>query len=986
MAFLTRYRTWLILAASALAFYAVLGFVLVPYGVKAHGIPALSEKLRHPVFLGSMEFNPFTFTVKLTGFEIQQQDGTPMVGFQELFVNFEGTSVVRSAYLFDEIRLTLPFGLVRIQPDGTLNLLSLASPDAAPAEAPPAPPPGDEKARGRIPPIEIRELSIHQGVLEFWDESKRRPVTIDVVPIEITLRNFSTRQGGENAYAFTAELGREEVLSWEGTVLLDPLESQGRFSLSNLKLATLWPSLRDRFRFDITGGAMTVAGEYRFDTKAAPVNFQLTEGRFSLSDFRLGVPGDLDPLIAVPSLVVDHISVDLPKQQIGIGTVRVTEPHVRGWVEPDGSVNFSSLFAPVDDPTSKGAAEEASRSKPPPAEEAGRPWTVAVKEIGLEKGAIAFEDRSLKSPADLSVDDLRITLNDVQVPFKGAMPLAASLRLNQTGTVETKGRLHLDPVSVDLDLSLAHIGLRPFQPYLDGVVQLELTDGELELAGDVKYRSRHETEPMLRYAGKVAVNNLHVLHRDSNRELVGWTALGLNKVVLELEPTAVKIGEIQLRDPAVQVVTAPDGTMNVTRIMVEPDRGATTPKPTAAKAPASGSGPTPITIETVTLSKLSATFVDESIQPNVTTGIHDLSGTIKGLSSKQVAKADVSLAGRVDHVAPIKVQGKINPLSGDAYTDLKVLFQGIDLTAVSPYAGKYVGYPIAKGKLSLDLKYFLSQKQLVGENKVLVDQLTFGEKTDSSDATSLPVRLAVALLKDRRGRIDIDLPVRGDLNEPDFRYGRVVLNALVNLITKVATSPFAALGGLVGGSGEDLQYVEFVAGSHELDDAEHGKIATLAKALEERPALRLEIIGSADPIKDRDAMAREKIAAELQRRFTQGGKKNLQAALTKEREVELLGDLYAERLGKQATKSETLPGGKTVARVLSADEIREELVPVTTVEEEELRALARDRAKAIREDLVRQGKVLEDRVFLVEVELARSEKDQVRTRLNLTGG
>jgi hypothetical protein len=203
----------------------------------------------------------------------------------------------------------------------------------------------------------------------------------------------------------------------------------------------------------------------------------------------------------------------------------------------------------------------------------------------------------------------------------------------------------------------------------------------------------------------------------------------------------------------------------------------------------------PIDVNVVRLSKLSATFIDESIEPVITTGIQNLSGTIKGLSSKQIAKAEVALTGTVDEVAPLKIQGQINPLSEDTYTHLTFLFKGVDLTAVSPYAGKYVGYPITKGKLSLDLMYQVSKQQLVGENKVLVDQLTFGEKTDSPDATSLPVRLAVGLLKDRRGRIDIDMPVRGDLNEPDFRYGRVVLNALVNLITKVATSPFFGAGG-----------------------------------------------------------------------------------------------------------------------------------------------------------------------------------------------
>lgn len=492
---------------------------------------------------------------------------------------------------------------------------------------------------------------------------------------------------------------------------------------------------------------------------------------------------------------------------------------------------------------------------------------------------------------------------------------------------------------------------------------------------------------MLRYVGQVGINKLHVADRVSGKEFLGWTALGLRKMAVEVSPTKVKIGEIALRDPAVQLITGKDGVLNLSQLMRKPEAAATPTTPAAVResSPKNAPPPTPIEIDVVRLSKLSATFVDESIDPVVATGITDLSGTIKGLSSRQVAKADVALSGKVDEVAPLKIQGQINPLSEDTFTHLTFVFQGVDLTAVSPYAGKFVGYPITKGKLSLDLMYQISKKQLVGENKLLVDQLTFGEKTDSPDATSLPVRLAVGLLKDRRGRIDIDMPVRGDLTEPDFRYGRVVLNALVNLVTKVATSPFSALGGLVGGGGEDLQFVEFVPGSEELSEVERKKIDSVAKALQERPGLRVDVAGTADPARDRDALAMQKISADVQRRFTQGGTKNVQSVPSPSREFELLSDLYAEKLGKQPMKSESLPGGKSVERVLSADELRQQLVPAMAVEESELRILAQGRAKAIREHLIEQGGLSEDRVFLLDVDVAASDGQQVRAHLNLTG-
>ena len=980
MALFARYRIVLILLCGCLALYALLGFVIAPYAVQTYVIPALSERLRHPVLLGDIRINPFTFSVALTGFEIQEPDRTPMVGFQELFVDFEGTSLVRSAYTFDEIRLTLPFGLVHLRADGTLNLLGLAPP-ASEQPSQPVEPEGNAQ-RAPLPPVEIRLLSIQRGVIEYRDDTKQQPITIDVVPIEITLRNFGTRRGGENAYAFSAEFGQGEVLAWEGTLHLDPLESDGHVSLSHVDLTTFWPSLRDRFRFDIVSGTFLVDARYHVDLHQAPVNLLVNDAKIELADFQLSEAGSRDPVVTLPSVGVHGIRLDLPKRELGIGRVSLTGADVRAWLAEDGVINFKPLFAPVPAP------EQASRPTEAPAPAAtGPPWTVEVQAVEVERSQVEFEDRTLATPAQVTVENLQMSAKDLHVPLSGSIPVTAGFTLNRQGTFEGRGSVQLDPLQASLSLKLAHIGLRPFQPYLDRTMQVDIMDGEVELDGEVTYRSRSESEPMLRYVGQVGVNKLHVAERVSGKEFLGWTALGLQKVALDVSPTKVKIGEIALRDPAVRLVTEKDGSLNLSNLMrkTEPQAAEATPPPAARESPGKKTAPTPVDIDVVRLSKLSATFIDESIDPVVATGITDLSGTIKGLSSKQVAKAQVALAGEVDEVAPIKIQGQINPLSEDAYTHLTFLFQGVDLTAVSPYAGKYVGYPITKGKLSLDLMYQVSKKQLVGENKVLVDQLTFGEKTDSPDATSLPVRLAVGLLKDRRGRIDIDLPVRGDLNEPDFRYGRVVLNALVNLITKVATSPFSALGGLVGGGGEDLQFIEFTAGSEDLREAEQRKIDSIANALQERPALRVDVIGTADPVSDRDALAMQKISADVQRRFTQGGTKNLQAVLSPSHEFELLSDLYAEKLGKQPMKKEELPGGKSVERVLTADELRQQLVPAMGVEESELRLLAQGRAKAIRERLIEQGGLPEDRVFLVEVELAQSEGKPIRAHLNLTG-
>lgn len=397
-----------------------------------------------------------------------------------------------------------------------------------------------------------------------------------------------------------------------------------------------------------------------------------------------------------------------------------------------------------------------------------------------------------------------------------------------------------------------------------------------------------------------------------------------------------------------------------------------------------------MTIGVVKLTKAAATFRDDSVRPPVQTGLSDLSGTIKGLSSKQLARADVDLTGRVGKVASLKIAGTINPLSEDAFTDLTITLGGMDLTAESPYSGKYVGYGLSKGKLSLDLRYKISKKQLEAENKVLVDQLTFGEKVDSPDATSLPVKLAVALLKDRKGRIDIDLPIRGDLKDPDFKYGRVVISTLLNLLTKMVASPFALMGKLIpgGGAEEDLQFIEFPSGSATVPDEELKKFEALVKGLEERPGLRLEITGTADPVRDRKVLGLQKLKAQLLAKWQQG-----KAVSTVSKEADLpiieeeraIKELFDQQRSQQpvATPAE---GAQVVSKPPTIEDMRQQLAAAIPVPDSDLRLLSQQRAEQMRGQLAGDGKLADERVFLTEVDLTASDHEKVRNRLNITAG
>jgi hypothetical protein len=976
---IVRPRVLAVIALALISLYALIGFFLVPYIIKAHVIPAAAERIKHPIEVREVALNPFTLSLRLKGLNVRETDQTPILGFEELFINLHGITLLFQKVAFDEIRLDMPFVSARMNREGTLNLLGLVPPPDEQAEGPAPETPADEPSKPI--PVEIGLLEIDRGILEFRDESKRKAVAMDIVPINISLRNFSTVIGGENAYSFKAEIGKGEALAWEGTISLGPLVSDGKLSLSGVKVRTLYQAVEDRFQFDVLNGELAVSGSYHIDVKEQTPRITVKDGTVSIRRLAIGERGGAEPVVDIPAFDIEGVQFDLAKQEVRAAKVHSADARFVSWIDPDGVLNYQALFAPVEGPTG-------AREKPAPPE-AGKktmpqPWSVTRGEIGLRNYGATFEDRTLARPAHVDVDALDLTVKDVQVPFKHPLPVDLSLKLNKTGSVSVRGPVAVEPMTADLEVAFKHIDFRPFQPYLDRFLYGDVRDGALDLSGAVRYAKVHSKGPLLRFQGDIAVNQFSMTDRTEVNEVASWKSLAVKRLALEVEPTSVRIGEIVWEEPDVQVVLEADGRLNFEQLLAPPQpsqQQAVTKGAQDKQAPSKPAPPVSVAIDQVRLVKAATTFRDRSIEPNVRIKMAELSGTIKGLSSKQIAKADVALAGKVDGGAPVKISGQINPLSEDAYTDLAVKFDNLDLTAASPYAGKFAGYPIVNGKLFLDLKYKIAQKELVGENKVLIDQLTFGEKTDSPDATSLPVPLAVALLKDRNGKIDVDLPVRGNLNDPDFRYGRALLNVLLNLLAKAATSPLSLLGGLVGGSGDELQYIEFPPGQSSLSDSEVKKLGTLEKVLVERPGLFVEFAGTADPKRDRVVLAERKFAVELQKLKQQesgGGMTQPGAviALSKEEEARLTGEWYARQFPDLAA---------TPKPALPVEEQRERLVATLPVDEAELRQLAQDRATQIRARLLQAGAIPEERLAAREVQLKEESGTGVRTRLSLAG-
>jgi hypothetical protein len=523
------------------------------------------------------------------------------------------------------------------------------------------------------------------------------------------------------------------------------------------------------------------------------------------------------------------------------------------------------------------------------------------------------------------------------------------------------------------------IPISPVQPYFTDKVKILVTGGAVGAEGNLSVDATKGAPTNIGYKGKVSVNGFSSVDKDRGEEFLKFATLLLGGVDAGNAPRKVFIGEIALSDFFSRIIVNPDATLNVQGIVAKgavPGDNTAATAVTVPPADAVKPVPTPVRIEAVTLQGGTILFSDRYVKPNYTASLVEIGGRVSGLSSEESRLADVDLRGKLEDSAPLEIRGKINPLAENLFVDLMVDFRDMDLSPLSPYTGRYAGYGIRKGKLTLGLKYHIEKKKLDAENKVFLDQFTFGEAVDSPDATKLPVRLAIALLTDRKGEIHLDLPVTGQIDDPKFSVWGIVWQIVKNLLVKAATSPFALLGAIFGG-GEELSYLEFDPGSSVIPESGAAKLGNLVKVLTERPALKLEIEGHVDIEKDREGMRqlifRRKVAAQ----------KLADLAITGQ-PVPALDNVRVEtaeypKYLARAYKVEKFPKPRNVigmAKDLPGPEMEKLMLTHIQVTDDNLRQLTVERASRVRNRLVASGKVEPERVFLVEPKILPPERKE----------
>ena len=869
-------------------------------------------------------------------------------------------------------------------PNGEFDLQKLLPPPA-PADAPqPAPvkaQAGPKPAESKPWVVTLERLSLDQYAVTLEDRTLPQPVTLLAEQIKLTGENLSTAKGVTGKLGLALVLDKATTLSSTAAVSLDPLRAQGSLELSGLPLKQYAPYYQDRILFDIADGELDLATNFEYAQKDAAPDAKLSGLAVSLKALRLKGRKEQDEFLSVPAFAIRNTGVDLAERQLVVGELSTQGGMIRVKRSRNGEINLLKLVPPA----------PALAASPPaaPAAAPEKPWVVRLEAAAIEGYAIQVEDAVPAEPVTLSAEEIALKAIGFSLQKGESGTLALSMRINQTGTLKTEGSVGLSPLRADLAVTIQGIDLRPVQPYFTDRVKIVITDGSLSAAGRLALAPDEAGELHLGYKGETSLNQFASIDKREAQDFLRWDSLALHEIDAGVNPFRFRAKSVALSQFFARVLVRPDGTVNLQDILEKgeapaepragdsPKAGGRAPvKPAPAPAPAPPPAPAqnPIKIEQVTLQGGRVSFSDASVKPSYTATMVEIGGRVSGLSSEPGTLADLDLRGKLENYAPLEITGKINPLGESLYADIRARFKDMDLSPLTPYSGKYVGYTIEKGKLAFDLKYLIDKRKLESQNVISVDQFTFGDKVDSPQATRLPVKLAIALLKDRNGLIRLDIPVTGSLDDPQFSIWRIVFQIIGNLIVKAVTSPFALLGSLFGG-GEELSQIEFDYGSAAVAGPNLDRVAKLAKALRERPGLRLDIHGYVDAERDRDALLRELFTRKLQAQKVLDQSRRGGPRVPLE-QVKIEQAEYAKYL-KLAYDFERFPKPRTglgLVRDLPPAEMEKLMLTHVQVTEDDLRALASQRARAILDALTQPGEIDPERIFILEGKSLSPEK------------
>jgi outer membrane protein OmpA-like peptidoglycan-associated protein len=759
----------------------------------------------------------------------------------------------------ESLEIDRPGAYTRIDENGRINwqeLFALSGQSAQDGEV------KDDKKQEQENQFRLRLdlFNIKDATLALTDFSNSLAFSSTISPFSFTLANLDTINGAAPASAeLTAITESNEKVNVQTNFVANPFTIEGKAAISQLVLNKYAPYYDSLAGFVVQSGLLDASTRFGMGS-SGPESLSITNASLLLKNLELKEKArDASP-VSIQELAVFEANADFAARTIVVEYVETKAGRIEIHRDKDGILNLAKLVNPVEKngPSAASRKSEENGGSPIASDAASDAdsWIVSLKSFSLGNYNLLFEDDYAPEPVDISISDINLYADRLSTEKDSKGFIRASFVPEGKGKIQINGDFSLAPPWADIKLDASQVNVAKAGNYLADILKIEIVGGDFGAQGRLTLYIKENDPPSIQYKGQISLTDFATVDGPYRQDLITFKSLFFEQLEAGVNPDGVNTGKISLTDFYARMIVHEDGKVNLLNVMEG--------KPVDEEAgPVDGESQKqddfPIVIGQITLSNGRVDLTDDFVRPRFRGRMENLSGSISSLSSLKDEPAQILLSGSLDNRSPLEISGQIHPLGHLLFLDVKTSFTDIELTPFSTYSGRYLGYTLNKGKLNLELTYKVEENRLAAANRIVFDQLDFGQRVQSPDAVNLPVRLAVAILKDRDGRIVLDVPVSGSLNDPEFGLGKVILQTLKNLLVRIVTSPFSFLGSMFGSS-RDLSHIEFAAGSAMLDGEAQSTLDDLAKAMIERPLLELEITGMADSLADAKALREERFA------------------------------------------------------------------------------------------------------------------------------
>ncbi|MFM0357188.1 DUF748 domain-containing protein [Paraburkholderia nemoris] len=943
-------------------------------------------------------------TVDLNDVDVRDQSKAPFFAAHAVHVAAGMLEPLKSLYHIDEIRIDAPSANLARDKEGVLSVERMFAPapaagaSASAAASAPVAASGTGATEKPAQPLDlsIKRFVLNDGTVNVHDEAASRPVDAGLQKLAVTLTDFSTLATAPAHYTLNTDFkDGGGSLGVAGAFGLVAKTASAKLDLKSLKLPLLQPYLDTATAAQVVDGALSANANVGANWSKSPVAVMVTDTQLDLQSLKLAARGSKDPVVSLAQGQVTVKQVDVAGRTADITGVNTTGLVVNAQRLKDGSIDLAALAGPHQVEQKRTAIHAVKK-----AEAEGPAWHYKIGELNLKDATANFTDNTTPNPVKLSVTPLQLKVQQISDDLSEPLPVDLQATLNKKGTLGVKGDVTATPLKVAVKVNANRLDAAAFEPYFGSKLNALIASALLNANGDLALSQAKALKAT--YRGDVALVDVRMIDKATSDPFAGWSSLALTNLKADYDErgTVVDAGRVTFTKFYGRVLLDAQGKLNLKDVVAHESGAAQsltrdksgghepvplTPQaasaPEVASAPVPASSATPATVTAATppqspvklhfgqlvLQQGRVTYTDNFIKPNFTANLVGIQGTVGAFGTQSTTSAPVDIAAKLAANGPLSIRGTVNPLIAKPALDLTASAHDIELTNLTPYSAKYAGYPITKGKLNVDLHYKLDNDQLNANNHIFIDQLTFGDHVENDTATKLPVRLAISLLKNSRGEIDVNLPVSGSLSNPEFSIGGLIWHAVLNLLQKAVTAPFSLIANAFGGGGEELGYVEFEPGSAQLSDAADKKLDTIVKALADKSSIRIDLIGRVDPAVDGPGLRAQYVDRQVKQQKIKdvvgnGESVDLSTVTVDPKEY----DKYLTKAYKAADfkKPRNFVG---LTKSLPDDEMKAAMAANAPIDDASLRQLAQQRAQAVQQYF--EGKIDSSRVFIVAPKL-----------------